>query len=126
MIGGVWMLQDLMPWLTAVTSSLLGGGILVPIVQHLLRRQDWQTRRMVEDANGESPTIRRLELEIYRQTLFRDPSSRVEAEHQLDVGRQYLALGGNGAGHLRLEQLEAAYSRRLETDDWDYTNKEDT
>ena len=47
MIGGVWMLQDLMPWLTAVTSSLLGGGILVPIVQHLLRRQDWQTRRMV-------------------------------------------------------------------------------
>lgn len=126
MIGGAWMLQDLMPWLTAVTSSLLGGGILVPIVQHLLRRQDGQTRRMVEDAIGDSPTIRRLELEIYRQTIFRDPSSRVEAEHQLDVGRQYLALGGNGAGHLRLEQLEAAYSRRLETDDWDYTNKEDT
>ena len=126
MIVGAWMLQDLMPWLTAVTSSLLGGGILVPIVQHLLRRQDGQTRRMVEDAIGDSPTIRRLELEIYRQTLFRDPSSRAEAEHQLDVGRQYLALGGNGAGHLRLEQLEAAYSLRLETGDWDYINKEDT
>ena len=117
------MLQSLMPWITTLTGTLFGGGILVPIVQHLLKRQDQSTRRMMEDAIGDSPTIRRLELEIYRQTLFRDPASRVEAEHQLDVGRQYLELGGNGAGHLRLEQLEAAYSRRLKTGDWDYTRQ---
>lgn len=117
------MLQSLMPWITTLTGTLLGGGILVPVVQHMLKRQDQSARRMMEDAIGDSPTIRRLELEIYRQTLFRDPSSRVEAEHQLDVGRQYLELGGNGAGHLRLEQLEAAYSRRLKTGDWDYTRQ---
>lgn len=112
-----------MPWITTLTGTLLGGGILVPVVQHMLKRQDQSTRRMMEDAIGDSPTIRRLELEIYRQSLFRDPASRVEAEHQLDVGRQYLELGGNGAGHLRLEQLEAAYSRRLKTGDWDYTRQ---
>ena len=117
------MLQELMPWITTLTGTLFGGGILVPVVQHLLKRQDQSTRRMMEDAIGDSPTIRRLELEIYRQTLFRDPASRVEAEHQLDVGRQYLELGGNGAGHLRLEQLETAYSRRLKTGDWDYTRQ---
>lgn len=115
------MLQSLMPWITTLTGTLLGGGILVPVVKHLLKRQDRSARRMMEDAIGDSPTIRRLELEIYRQTLFHDPSSRIEAEHQLDIGRQYIRLGGNGAGHLRLEQLEATYSRRLKTGDWDYT-----
>lgn len=117
------MLQSLMPWITTLTGTLLGGGILVPVVQHMLKRQDQSARRMMEDAIGDSPTIRRLELEIYRQTLFRDPASRVEAGHQLDVGRQYLELGGNGAGHLRLEQLEAAYSRRLKTGNWNYTRQ---
>ena len=117
------MLQSLMPWITTLTGTLLGGGILVPVVQHMLKRQDQSARRMMEDAIGDSPTIRRLELEIYRQTLFRDPASRVEAGHQLDVGRQSLELGGNGAGHLRLEQLEAAYSRRLKTGNWNYTRQ---
>lgn len=117
------MLQSLMPWITTLTGTLFGGGILVPVVQHMLKKQDQSTRRMMEDAIGDSPTIRRLELEIYRQTLFRDPTSRVEAEHQLDVGRQYIQLGGNGAGHLRLAQLEAAYSSRLKTGDWDYTRQ---
>ena len=32
-------------------------------------------------------------------------------------------MGGNGTGHIRLEQLEDDYRRRLEADDWDYTDR---
>lgn len=64
--------------------------------------------------------IRRLELEIYRQSLFLPTTSRMQHEHQLDAGKAYTELGGNGPGHVRCQQLEDDYRHRLDTDDWNY------
>lgn len=74
----------------------------------------------MEEAISESPTIRDIQLELDRQTLFEPTRSRTQHEHQLDVGQAYLKLGGNGRGHVRLEQLKEDYKSRLELDDWDY------
>ena len=58
-----------------------------------------------------------------RQCLFAHPRDRNAHESALESGREYIALGGNGSGHIRLEQLEDDYRRRLETGDWDYTER---
>ena len=97
-----------------LVSSVVGSSALTSLVQWLLGRLD--KRNGLEKAIAESPT----ELELYRQTLFAKPKSRAEHEHQLDVGDAYLKLGGNGAGHARLDQLSADYQRRLTADDWTY------
>ena len=101
-----------------LVSSVIGSSALTSFVQWLLGRLD--KRDGLEKAIAESPTIKSIELELYRQTLFAKPKSRAEHEHQLDVGDAYLKLGGNGAGHARLDQLKADYQRRLVSDDWVY------
>lgn len=73
-----------------------------------------------EQAIAESATIRRLKLEIYRQSLFLPTTSRMQHEHQLDAGKAYVKRGGNGAGHARYQQLNDDYRYRLTADDWDY------
>ncbi|WP_239659210.1 hypothetical protein [Alloscardovia omnicolens] len=74
-----------------------------------------------KQAIAESATIRRLELEIYRQSLFLPTTSRMQHEHQLDAaGKAYVERGGNGAGHARYQQLNDDYRYRLKTDEWDY------
>ena len=101
-----------------LVSSVIGSSALTSFVQWLLGRLD--KRNGLEKAIAESPTIKSIELELYRQTLFAKPKSRAEHEHQLDVGDAYLKLGGNGAVHARLGQLKADYQRRLVSDDWAY------
>jgi len=44
----------------------------------------------------------------------------MQHEHQLDAGKAYTELGGNGPGHVRCQQLEDDYRHRLDTDDWNY------
>lgn len=104
--------------IVTIASSIIGSGAFTACVSWLIRRLD--ARRDIEASIAESPTIRRLELEIYRQTLFLPTLDRTQHEHQLEVGRQYVSLGGNGCGHVRVAQLEDDYRRRLETDDWTY------
>lgn len=58
-----------------------------------------------------------------RQAMMAESHDRIEHEHQLDAGREYLASGGNGIGHMRYDQLEASYEWRLAHGDWDYTHK---
>lgn len=38
------------------------------------------------------------------------------------AGEEYLKLGGNGGGHIRLTQLQEEYALRLQSNDWDYTH----
>lgn len=104
--------------IVTLVSSVVGSSALASFVQWLLGRLD--KRNGLEKAIADSPTIKSIELELYRQTLFAKPKSRAEHEHQLDVGDAYLKLGGNGAGHARLDQLKADYQRRLTADDWAY------
>ena len=46
--------------------------------------------------------------------------SRMQHEHQLDAGKAYTEHGGNGAGHVRYQQLADDYRQRLNSDDWNY------
>ena len=107
--------------ITTILVAILGSGALTTLTSWLLHRAD--RRDDLERALAESPTIRRLELELYRQTLFLDTTNRAEHEHQLEVGAEYLALGGNGAGHARFTLLEEDYKRRLAANDWNYSSQ---
>ena len=66
-------------------------------------------------------TVDDMYLAQMRARLFAHPRSRLEHEELLSVGEVYVARGGNGAGHVRLEWLKERYKYRLETDNWDYT-----
>lgn len=107
--------------LTTIIVAVLGSGALTTLTSWLLHRAD--RRDDLERALAESPTIRRLELELYRQTLFMDTTNRAEQEHQLEVGKEYLKLGGNGAGHARFTLLEDDYKHRLKTGNWNYSSQ---
>lgn len=106
--------------IVTLITGVIGSSAMTAFVQWLIRRYDEHHGKGLERVIATSPTIRRLELEIYRQTLFLPTSNRVQHEHQLEVGKTYIDLGGNGVGHARYEQLEADYRRRLDTDDWTY------
>lgn len=104
--------------LILIVCAVIGSGAVTSLVSWLLRKLD--QRKDLEQAIESSPAIRRLELEIYRQSLFLPTMSRMQHEHQLDAGEAYTEHGGNGAGHVRYQQLADDYRRRLETDNWNY------
>lgn len=104
--------------LITIVCSILGSGGLTTVISWLLHRAD--SRHDLERALADSPTIRRIELEVFRQTLFLPTTDRAMQEHQLEAGVEYLRLGGNGAGHARFTSLEDDYRRRLDTGDWTY------
>lgn len=106
--------------IATVAAAVVGSGAAQTAVSWALGRAGGREQDRVEQAIENSPTIREIQLELDRQTLFAEPRSRAEHEHQLDVGEAYLRLGGNGAGHLRLEQLQQDYEHRLETNNWTY------
>ncbi len=125
-------------WLTIIVSIITacGGGI----VGWATKRFDagWATKSDIDRLAGEIAKIdvqlakvclkldndnRRLnsiEQSAMRSELFAATQDRTQHEHQLEVGKRYLAAGYNGAGHVRISQLKADYSRRLASDDWDY------
>lgn len=106
--------------ISTVAVAVIGSGAANTATAWVLGKISKRSGEQVEKAIEESPTIREIQLELDRQTLFAEPHSRAEQEHQLDVGEAYLKLGGNGAGHVRLEQLKDDYERRLSSDDWVY------
>ena len=81
-----------------------------------MQQQDEWNRRHDEE-------MRQNRLVSLRQCLFAHPRDRNAHESALESGREYVRLGGNGSGHIRLEQLEDDYRRRLETGDWDYSER---
>lgn len=106
--------------LLTVGAAILGSGTVSTITSWLIGRADRRDLRSLEKSIANSKTIRHIELELYRQTLFLPTLNRTEHEHQLEAGREYLRLGGNGAGHARYDQLKDDYRHRLETDNWSY------
>lgn len=58
-----------------------------------------------------------------RQAMMEDPHDRLNHEHQIEAGKEYLASGGNGIGHARYSQLLADYEWRMAHSDWDYTHR---
>lgn len=106
--------------IATVAAAVVGSGAAQTAVTWVLGRAGGKEQDRVERAIEASPTIRAIQLELDRQTLFAEPKSRAEHEHQLNVGEAYLKLGGNGAGHLWLEQLQQDYEHRLQTNNWTY------
>ncbi len=103
-----------------LACSLLGPGVVAVMVQWALSKRDQRRERRIERLIEQSPAIKRLELELYRQTLFQTTGSRAQHECQLDAGREYTRLGGNGPGHIRYQRLADDYRQRLNSDDWNY------
>lgn len=66
--------------------------------------------------------IREVKLIVLRQCLFARPKDRNAHESMLQSGEEYLELGGNGVGHIRLTQLQEEYALRLQSGDWDYSH----
>ena len=137
----------------AIVTSVIGSGGLWAFLQWWMDRRRQTVRRdeLVEQALAGSPTIRDINAKLdrdfarmerqdewnarhdeemrqnrlvsLRQCLFAHPRDRNAHESALESGREYIAMGGNGTGHIRLEQLEDDYRRRLEADDWDYSDR---
>ena len=137
----------------AIVTSVIGSGGLWAFLQWWMdrRRQTVRRAEVVEQALAGSPTIRDINAKLdrdfarmerqdewnarhdeemrqnrlvsLRQCLFAHPRDRNAHESALESGREYIAMGGNGTGHIRLEQLEDDYRRRLEADDWDYSDR---
>lgn len=130
--------------IATIVSAVLGSGALGGIAGWLTRRharlRDMVTRKDLEDfvrqlkagdshfdrLDGQMRDLREqlkdMQLIQLRQCLFARPRDRNSHESMLQSGEEYVKLGGNGVGHIRLTQLQEEYALRLQTNDWDYSH----
>ena len=113
-IGG-WMAQKLKRYRHMVTSD-----DLKPIEEKLDNDYTHFTD-IDKHLKALDQSMNEIMLVNLRQCLFANPHDRNAHESILQSGEQYLKLGGNGVGHVRLNQMREDYAKRLEYDDWDYT-----
>ena len=105
--------------LAEVVERALGESPTIRDINAKLDR-DWERMERQDEWNHRhDEEMRQNRLVSLRQCLFAHPRDRNAHESALESGREYIAMGGNGTGHIRLEQLEDDYRRRLEDDDWD-------
>lgn len=109
--------------LAEVVERALGESPTIRDINAKLDR-DWERMGRQDEWNHRhDEEMRQNRLVSLRQCLFAHPRDRNAHESALESGREYIAMGGNGTGHIRLEQLEDDYRRRLENDDWDYSER---
>lgn len=87
-----------------------------------LEKGDRHFSKLDSQDNDLRDEIRAVKRIVLRQCLFSRPNDRNAHESQLQSGEEYIRDGGNGVGHIRLDQLKANYARRLRDDDWDYSH----
>lgn len=125
-------------WLTIIVSIITacGGGIVgwatkrfdagwatkadIDRLAGEIAKLDVQLAKVCSKLDNDNRRLNSIEQSAMRSELFAATQDRTQHEHQLEVGKRYLAAGYNGAGHVRITQLKADYSRRLASDDWDY------
>lgn len=130
--------------IVAIVTAIIGsggfGGFTGWLTQHLIRRRSMVSKQdldrfaaQLEKGDRHFQTldrqdldlgrqIREVKLIVLRQCLFARPRDRNAHESMLQSGEEYLKLGGNGVGHIRLSQLQEEYALRLQTNDWDYSH----
>ncbi|PLS31627.1 hypothetical protein Uis1B_0619 [Bifidobacterium margollesii] len=138
-------MTETMPAWASVLTMLIGSGAGGTIVAWALRRIDRRdmtiTRDDLDAALASSSTIRDLQAkldrdferldeserdrkalrrDVLRLELFSHTRSRAQHERQLEAGKEYVDLGGNGYGHARYEALKHDYVRRETQCDWTY------
>ena len=64
--------------------------------------------------------LRAARLDLLRVELFAHTNNRTQHERQLEAGKEYLDMGGNGYGHARYDALRQDYLRREADCDWSY------
>lgn len=127
--------------LTAVIGSGATGTITAWVLERFSRKDMTITRDELDAALADSSTIqdlqskldrdyerlesserdrRELRLDVLRLELFSHTRSRNQHERQLEAGKEYIDLGGNGYGHARYEALKNDYVRRESACDWEY------
>lgn len=109
--------------LAEVVERALGESPTIRDINAKLDRDFARMERQDEWNHRHDEEMRQNRLVSLRQCLFAHPRDRNAHESALESGREYIQLGGNGSGHIRLEQLEDDYRRRLESGDWDYTER---
>lgn len=130
--------------IVAIIVAIIGsgglGGFTGWLTQHLSRSRNMVTKqdleifaKQLEQGDRHFRTldkqdldlgrqIREVKLIVLRQCLFARPRDRNAHESVLQSGEEYLKLGGNGVGHIRLTQLQEEYALRLQSGDWDYSH----
>ena len=109
--------------LAEVVEQALAGSPTIRDINAKLDRDFDRMQKQDEWNHRHDEEMRQNRLVALRQCLFAHPRDRNAHESALESGREYIQLGGNGSGHIRLEQLEDDYRRRLESGDWDYTER---
>lgn len=109
--------------LAEVVEQALAGSPTIRDINAKLDRDFERMQKQDEWNARHDEEMRQNRLVSLRQCLFAHPRDRNAHESALESGREYVRLGGNGSGHIRLEQLEDDYRRRLETGDWDYSER---
>lgn len=138
--GGIVSEDSIVAIVTAIIGSGALGSLTGYLAQHLAKRRTMVTRDDIQalteqlakgdrhfrildakDVNlrDEMQEMKRIML---RQCLFAHPRDRNAEESILQSGEEYIEAGGNGVGHIRLDQVKADYARRLRDDDWDYSH----
>lgn len=114
----------------AVLGSGTAGSVTSWVLSRIDRHRDMLTRSDLDAALEASPVLHALgdrvhdlELDQLRDRLMVDATNRQQQERQLEDGKRYLELGGNGTGHARLDVITDDYERRLRDDDWDYERR---
>ena len=140
------MIPSGLPLWGTIIAVAFTGGFMTALLNRLW---DWLSSRngkrdqrlatVVEKAIASSPTIRDINRKLdndhehftkldamflasLRNSLFRHPYDQNSHLNAIRNGEQYVRLGGNGTGHVRLKQLQADYARRVQDDDWDYNH----
>lgn len=107
-------------WATRRLDRRLGHGD-AKAINAKLDALDAKLDRVDGKLDNDNRRLNGLEQSSMRGELFAATQNRNQHEHQLQVGRDYTSHGFNGAGHVRIRQLEDDYRQRLALDDWDYT-----
>lgn len=133
-----WVALTVLPALAVLVGVL--GGFTGWLTQHLSRRRNMVTRqdlqafaaqlekgdrhfRVLDEQDRDlRAEMRDMKIIMLRQCLFARPRDRNSHESMLQSGEEYVKLGGNGVGHIRLTQLQEEYALRLQTNDWDYSH----
>ncbi|KAB8289293.1 hypothetical protein DSM100688_0373 [Bifidobacterium ramosum] len=137
------MTDSIPVWATILIAVITtcGGTVAGWALRRIDRMSDTLTRSDLDRALADSGTIRDLQakldrdyerleaserdrralrLDVLRIELFNHTRSRTQHERQLEAGKEYIALGGNGHGHARYEALHRDYLRREAECDWTY------
>ncbi|NEG56121.1 hypothetical protein [Bifidobacterium platyrrhinorum] len=137
------MMTSLPAWVTILVALITtcGGTVCGWILRRVDAHESTITRDRLDQALADSTTIRDLQaklerdferleesererrairLDVLRVEMFAHTNSRTQHERQLEAGKEYLELGGNGLGHTRYDALRQDYLRREAGCDWTY------